>query len=214
MVDSANTLVKDENFISDALKRDLHILQQSTNRSKNIEIEAERWKMFDDMLVDLAEKRLLDNATGVYLEELARTVGLDTVLDDDESTRTAIKIRGLSRQNATSRGNIVYLISLSTGMDEEDIYIYRGENNVIDIIIHKECSDLYSIPFEITRILPVLAKYTIERKASGNIFGLCTLDEEGNDVFKEGYGGFCSVGNFDVTGEYGALVSIVLSAED
>ena len=77
-----------ENFVQEGLDY-LPEAVQKPNIQKVLQIDLERWKVIDDTLYQLAVRRLLSEATGIYLDDIgARFQIYRNGLDDDDYRAT------------------------------------------------------------------------------------------------------------------------------
>lgn len=176
-------------------------LRQKENLVKFLSVYLERLKNIDLMYVDLAEKRLLRDATGVNLDELGAQVGIARDGLSDINYRAIITILLASAAKHGTRPEVIETLSQLFGVG--NFTTYKGDNYRFDINISKTCFELETTLQEIQDMLPLPTHLRLT-SSQGVPFGF-----KGDKTA----GGFGSVNNRVRTGD-GGLSHIVYTSDD
>lgn len=143
-------------------------LREQPNLTAFIEVFLNRLKEVDKVAVGLAEKRLLGNATGVYLDEIGKQLGIFRNGLGDEDYRAIITILNGTANKHGTRPEVISVLRQLLG--EEAFQTYKGFNYRFDINISSSCFDNASIVQEIKDMLP-LVTYLRITESMGFAFG-------------------------------------------
>lgn len=177
-------------------------LKTKENLTKYLAVYLERLKKIDEMFVELAEKRLLRNSSGVNLDELGAQVMIDRDGMSDINYRAIITILLASASKHGTRSEVLGTLSQLFG--NGNFTTYKGENFRFDINISKTCFDLMSALPEILDMLPMPTHLRLT-DSSGPAFGF-----KGDDTAL----GFGSVNDTTRKGDGGLSHLVYMSDED
>lgn len=154
-------LLKDVNHIhplEDYVDGGIEMLPEEFLRDKHnfvelLKVYLERWEKVDQMMVQLAEMRLLKNAAGGNLDEIGRQMGIFRNGLDDTDYRAVLMI--LMRSSNTSGTRTELINTLNRLFGEGNFYTYKGDNYRFDINIQEACFDVKNILQELLDMLPM-----------------------------------------------------------
>lgn len=143
-----------ENFVEGGIEfLPSGIFLDRPNFLRSLEIFLERLKAVDEMMVNLADGRLLSEATGVNLDEIGRQVGiLRNGLEDNEYRAVLMVLTGSSQSHGT-RGDVIR--GLTRILGEGNFDTYKGTNFRFDINVFDSCFELTQVLDEIVDMLPL-----------------------------------------------------------
>lgn len=190
-----------DNFVTDGIDYlPGDFLREKDNLVKFLTVYLERLKTVDQMLVNLAEGRLLQNAGGVNLDEIGRQVGIERNGLSDMNYRAIITILLASTAKHGTRPEVIETLKQLFG--EENFTTYKGDNYRFDINIFETCFEVETAIQEIQDMLP-LPTYLRLVKSEGIPFGF------NNDQYALGFGSV----SVSRTGT-GGLSSVIYTSEE
>lgn len=128
-------------------------LKDKKNLTAFLKIFLERLKNIDQMYVNLAEGRLLQNATSENLDEIGRQVGIERNGLSDLNYRAIIMILLGSAAKHGTRPEVIGTLEQLFG--KGNFYTYKGDNYRFDINVSKTCFELLTALDEIKDMLPL-----------------------------------------------------------
>ncbi len=140
-------------FVPDALKEFPVKQQGQENFIKLAEFQASGWKRLDDEVVKLGYLRLLDNSSGVLLDNIGSLLGVSRAEQDDSSFRARIKLRSLRQTMDTSRDNIIELLTIF--FQGEVPVMYKGVGGFTELIIPTNCLNSFTLSMDLENIFPI-----------------------------------------------------------
>lgn len=199
--------VKEESF--DLL---LEQFKGSENITKLTLVIAEMKQKLDDAVVSLGKLRLIDTASGAYLDEIGEQLGVPRLGATDSQYRIALKIRSYRSQTAGTRPQIIDLLSRFTGTPKTSISTYTGKNKSFDIAFYIGCLDIKSSVNELIKIFPILSSYRLVAKR-GTPLGFTSVFNESQDI--DGLMGLGSIfdSNNDLGGTGGHLGAFITATK-
>lgn len=118
-----------------------------------LKVYLERLKAADEMMVSLAEGRLLLNATGLNLDEIGQQEGVfRNGLEDPEYRAVILIITGSSGMHGT-RPEVISVLRQIFGRD--NFATYKGDNFRFDINIFDSCFEVDPVIPNILELLPL-----------------------------------------------------------
>lgn len=162
-----------------------------------------------NMVVQVGKLRLIDNASGVQLDEIGEELGIPRLTADDDDYRTILKIKAYRARTSGTKPEIVDILSRVTGTPKETIRVYSGIMKTVDIGIYANCIDPYNSQEEIYNLLPLVTNHRFMILA-GKPLGFVSVFNP--DVNAFGFGGVASVNT--PAGQYGAGGGHVASLVD
>lgn len=191
-----------DNFVADGIDYlPGDFLREKENLVKFLSVYLERMKAVDEMMVNLAEGRLLQNAGGVNLDEIGAQVGIERNGLSDMNYRAIITILLASTAKHGTRPEVIGTLQQLFGT--ENFTTYKGDNYRFDINIFNSCFEIETAIEEIKDMLP-MPTYLRLIKSDGIPFGFK------DDAYALGFG---SVGSSSRTGP-GGLSSLVYTSEE
>lgn len=167
-------------------------LKSKENLVKFISVFLERLKKVDEMYVELAEGRLLKNASGVNLDEIgAQYGGIERNGLSDMNYRAIITILLSSAAKHGTRPEVISTLAQLFG--EGNFTTYKGDNFRVDINVSKTCFDLETAIDEIQDMLPMPTHLRLT-ESSGTPFGFA------GDNTASGFGSIHDQNNYDAGG--------------
>lgn len=143
-------------------------LKERKNLVTFLTIYLDRLRLIDEMLVNLAEGRLLANASYLNLDEIGRQIGVERNGMDDDSFRAQITILLASASKHGTRPEVTETLRQVFG--DNNFRIYKGDNFRIDIHILDSCFEIADLLPEILDMLP-LPTHLRFVKSVGRAFG-------------------------------------------
>lgn len=190
-----------DNFVSDGIDYlPGDFLREKENLVKFLSVYLERMKAVDEMMVNLAEGRLLQNAGGVNLDEIGAQVGIDRNGLSDMNYRAIITILLSSTAKHGTRPEVIGTLKQLFGA--ENFTTYKGDNYRFDINIFNSCFEIETAIQEIKDMLP-MPTYLRLVKSEGLPFGFK------NDSYAVGFGSVST----SRTGQ-GGLSNLVYTSEE
>ena len=150
---SSNRIVFDLNFVEDAYNEMEDYMKQKENLMRFLLVAARRFSHTQEAAIQLAYIRLLDNAEGQFLTDLAERLGIVRHDQSDTHLQAYIKFRALSQASEGTRSDIVNLLKIVSGGDY--VKIYKGGNNNVDITFASECLDINVMTRELEGLFPI-----------------------------------------------------------
>lgn len=147
-----------ENFVKEGLDYLPEALQKP-NIQKILQIDLERWKVIDDTLYQLAIRRLLSEATGVYLDDIgARFQIFRNGLDDNDYRATLFLKTGEAQKHGT-RSDIINVLYQLLGT--ESVFTWKGDKYRFDVAISSPCFNLATTSEDIAALMPLITNLRI-----------------------------------------------------
>ena len=140
------------------------------NTQNMLRIGLERLKDVETALIDLAEGRLIENASGVILDDIGEQLNKPRNGLSDSSYRSSLNIYQASLNNSGTRSEANE--TLSSLFPDSSYFLYKGKNYRIDLYAKSECFEVDTLPDEIKDIFPVITHLRIlELPLAGLAFG-------------------------------------------
>ena len=158
---------------------------------KLLTLYLDRLKQIDQIWVNLAEQRLLQNATGLNLDELGQQLGVFRNGLEDNDYRAVIMI--LTGSNSTSGTRPELIGALTQLFGQGNFETWKGDNFRFDINIFNSCFDVGNVIDEILDMLPLVTHIRIT-ESDGIPFG---FDDDAESV---GFGSVHDEEQFGVGG--------------
>lgn len=177
-------------------------LDDKTNFIALLDVFLERLKTLDDISVDMAEGRLLVNATGVNLDEIGTQMGIERNGLEDNDYRAVIMIMASASRTSGTRSELI--ASLNQIFGEDNFKTWKGENYRFDINIFDACFDVLNVLPQILDMLPMPTHLRVTEN-DGIPFGF-----EGDNASV----GFSSVADPVTTGTGGIASQIYVSDDE
>lgn len=150
---NSNHIKIDVDMIPRALDFLPDYMRTHENFCKLIEINAERWQLFDVEVVKVAYFRLLDEAMGVVLDNIGQEVNVPRRGQTDDEYRAFIKLRFLRRTTEPTRPSLVQLLTIMSGGAKP--LIYKGKNRKVHTILPRRCLDGRNVGLELEDTFPI-----------------------------------------------------------
>lgn len=176
-------------------------LKEKTNLVRFLTIYLERLKALDEMWVKLSEGRMLQNATGVNLDEIGNQVGVDRDGLSDINYRAIMIILLASAAKHGTRPEVINTLDQLFGTG--NFTTYKGDNYRFDINVSKTCFEIDTALHEIQDMLPLPTHLRLT-ETTGMGFGFK------GDNFS---GGFGSIHQDSRTGD-GGLAHLIYVSDD
>lgn len=176
-------------------------LKDKKNLVTFLSVYLERLKRVDEMLVNLAEGRLLANAGYKNLDEIGRQLSIERSGMDDDSYRAKITILLASASNHGTRPEVIQTLTQLFG--EGNFKTWKGENYRFDIHVKSTCFKLEDLLEEITDMLPLPTHLRLV-ESYGRSFGFSGSSDSV---------GFSSVASPEEVSRQGGLVSLVYTSD-
>ena len=150
---SANRVVFDLTFVEDSFNEMEDYMQQKKNLMRFLLVASRRLAHTQEVAIQLAYLRLVDNAEGVFLTDIAARIGIPRGDQTDKQLQAFIKFRALSQASEGTRTDIVNLLKIVSGGDY--VKIFKGENNYVEVTFASECLNLIAIGQDLEDLFPV-----------------------------------------------------------
>ena len=158
-----------DDFIEGALNALPDYLNKENTR-KLLTIELERLHSLENVIIDLGEMRLLENAEGFVLDEIGTQVGKYRGGLSDNAYRSSINIYQSSLKNCGTRSDVTDI--LSALFPESSYFLYKGKNYRIDLIGKSKCFNITDLVTDLVDLFPIIAHLRImEMPLSGSPVG-------------------------------------------
>jgi hypothetical protein len=180
----------------------LNQFKDKTNINKIVDILVSQVQELDNTLINLQEVRRLDNAHGIYLDNIGERLKVTRTSLDDDDYRTAIKVRMLKNKSRGTLKEVEDIISLMTYNLPH--YIENTNPYVVELSAYLACLNTPAGLELIKELFPVNVGVRVMNTTS-TPFGF-----EGNSNAK----GFSSTANMTVEGQITSLVSSFFGASD
>jgi hypothetical protein len=168
--------------------------QTKENINKVVEALVEQVQELDNTAVSLQSVRMLDNAYGVYLDNIGQKLKVDRSSLNDDDYKTAIKVRMLKNSSKGSYDDIHAIMSLLTY--NLPVYIKNNHYYVIELTAYLACLNTETGLEMIKQLFPAGVALRIQNSSS-TPFGF-----EGNPKAK----GFSSTSYNTVQGQICSLI--------
>lgn len=147
-----------ENFVQEGLDYLPEALQKP-NIQKVLQIDLDRWKVIDDTLYQLAVRRLLTEATGIYLDDIgARFQIFRNGLNDDDYRATLFLKTGEAQKHGT-RSDIIGVLYQLLGTDS--VFTWKADKYRFDVAISSPCFNLATTADDIAALMPLITDLRI-----------------------------------------------------
>lgn len=150
---NSNHIRIDEAFVQDTLDFLPDYMRTHVNFCKFIELTAERYKLLDIEVVKLAYGRLLDEASGLVLDNIGSEIDVPRRGQSDDEYRAFIKLRFLRRRVETTQPQLTHLLKIMAGGQLP--IIYKGVRNRIHVILPRRCLDTHNVGLELEDAFPI-----------------------------------------------------------
>jgi hypothetical protein len=150
---SSNRLVFDLTFVEDSFNEMEGFMQQKENLMRFLLVASRRFSHVQDSAIQLAYVRLVENAEGQFLTDLAARLGIPRGDQNDNQLQAYIKFRALSQASEGTRTDIVKLLQIVSG--GEYVKIFKGGNNYVEVTFASECLNLAAIGGDLEDLFPV-----------------------------------------------------------
>ncbi len=167
---SANRIGVDDDFVTDTLSEYPDYLQSKEHFIKLAGWYAEQWKALDDEVVKLGYLRLLDNATGVLLDNIGSFLGVDRYDQADDSFRGRIKLRSLRQTTDGTRDEIINLLTIIFG--GESPRVFKGDHGFVELTIPASCLSRSTLSEELEDLFPISTNLWLLERRTGKPFNL------------------------------------------
>lgn len=199
-----------ESVVNDSFDLLLEQFKSSPNLVGMLTIIAQMKQKLDDAVISVGKLRLINTATGTYLDNIGEELGVPRNSASDEDYRIVLKIRSYRTQTSGTRSQIIDLLSRFTGTDEDSINTYVGRNKSFDLFFYNGCLDAEYAIDELLKIFPILTSYRLGSKSGLPLGFKSVYDEEDPKQF----GGFGSIFDNDAGGEkIGHMASLLIQVE-
>lgn len=197
---SSNRIVFDLNFVEDSINELEDYFKLKTNFVKYLKVASNRFAKVQDEAIKLAYIRLLDNAEGVFLTDIADRLFIKRGDQNDNQLKAFIKLRVLKQTSEATRKDIVDIIRLISG--GEYVRIYKGRHNFLDITFPFECLAEEMVIEEFENLFPINSNLLITSNIMGKlpVGAGWSYDTEDTISAKLGVAGFDGVSPTNITG--------------
>ena len=159
---SSNRIVFDLTFVEDAFNEMEGFMQQKENLMRFLLVASRRFSNVQDTAIQLAYVRLVENAEGQFLTDLAARLGIPRGDQSDNQLQAYIKFRALSQASEGTRTDIVKLLQVVSGSNY--VKIFKGGNNYVEVTFAAECLSLTAIGGDLEDLFPVNTNRSEERR--------------------------------------------------
>lgn len=170
-MDDSNRLVYDLTFSEDSFN-DIPYDLRTDNFVKLNLLVSDRFDKVQSEAISLAYSRLLDNAEGQMVDDIASRFFIDRQGKSDAEVKAAIQLFALRQDSEATRSTIVNLLQIIAG-DGGYVKIYKGPNNYIQAAVSTDCLDLTKIKVDLEGLFPINTNLTfIKTNVANKPFGL------------------------------------------
>lgn len=166
-------------------------LREKEDLTTFLSIYLKRLQTVDEMLVALAEGRLLNNAGGKYLDEIGNQLGIKRNGLQDADYRATLIIQQASLSRGGTREDVISTLQQLLGRNNFDTW--AGDNFRFDINVRKTCFDIAQAIDQILDMLPLPTHLRLT-ESQGRAFGFA-----GDDT-AAGFGSIWDDAQFGVDG--------------
>ncbi len=196
-----------DSVVNDSYDLLLEQFRESPNIIKFLTVIAQMKQILDDAIIGVGKLRLINTATGVYLDNIGEELGVPRNGASDEDYRIVLKIRSYRTQTAGTRPQIIDLLSRFTGTGEDTINTYVGRKKSFDVFFYNGCLDAEYAIDELLKVFPILSSYRLGSKSGLPLGFKSYYDTEEPKQF----GGFGSVFDNDAGGDkIGHMASLLI----
>ena len=207
---SANRVVFDLSFVEDSVNEMEDYMKQKQNLMKFLLVASRRLAHTQDVAIQLAYLRLVDNAEGVFLTDIAARIGIPRGDQTDKQLQAFIKFRALSQASEGTRTDIVTLLKIVSGGDY--VKIFKGGNNYVEVTFASECLNLNAIGQDLEDLFPVNTNLLVTSIITGRK-PMGVGWEEDSITTKSGKIGVLGWEGLTPTSETGYASTIVISSK-
>lgn len=143
-------------------------LAEKVNLVTFLTVYLKRLEDVDKMLVGLAEGRLLNNASGRYLDEVGNQLGILRNGLSDADFRATLIIQQAAASRGGTREDVISTLRQLFGRNNFDTW--KGDNFRFDINIRKTCFDILQSIDQILDMLPLPCHLRLT-ESQGQAFG-------------------------------------------
>lgn len=141
----------------DFIQKGLDYLPESlkkNNIEKILDIGISRFEAIQEVLFNLATRRLLSQASGVYLDDIGARFQIFRNGLDDDAYRATLFIRTGEAQKHGTRSDIISVLQQLLG--EGTVYTYKGNNYRFDVAISSPCFNVATTGEDIASLMPLI----------------------------------------------------------
>lgn len=187
--------------------------KSSENIVKLTYIISESKATIDQAMIYLAKHRLISTASGAYLDELGKQLGVDRQDSNDDEYRAVLQIRAYRVTSAGSRPNIIEVFSRFTGLESTEVNTYVGLQKSFDIAFYSSCLNESVAVEELEKLFPVVSSYRLLSKGGTPfIFGSVYDDTDMSPDGDNGFGSLTDSQSKDYAAGYGGRLASLLAA--
>lgn len=157
-INNSNRVVYDETFLQDMFN-DIPYDSRADNFTKLLMVVGNRFDKVNKAAISLAYSRLLDNASGQMLENIASRFFIERLGKTDEELKATIKLRAVSQDSEATRRDIFNILSIISG-EGGYVHIYKGVDNYLQVTISTDCLDLTKVKIDLENLFPVNTNLT------------------------------------------------------
>lgn len=209
MADSVDHVTVWENIISDVKDLLIEEFKSSENIVKLVYLISYQKSLVDQAIVYLAKYRIISTATGAYLDEIGKELGIDRQDATDDEYRAILQIRAYRVTANGTRGDIISVLSKFSGQDETQVNTYVGKRKSFDVAFYSTCLNTTVATDELTKLFPVVSSYRLLSKGGSPLMFGSYYDS--SDYSTDGTNGLGS--EYDSSGEGGRLASLLYATD-
>lgn len=189
---------KNEDYLQDTYSLVLDQFKGSENYIKIVNVISSAMQDYENLLVDMAEGMLFQNAVGEQLTEIGRQLDVVRRTDNDDDFRAVLALTAVRRSNDGTRDKLYDLLSEYSAKDIEFII---GADEQLDINLFAACiADIHGVQALID-LLPINTYYRV-------------VDVEGTPFgFDDDDGGFAGTED-DTDAGIGNMSSLIAQVEE
>jgi len=205
MTDSVDHVTVWADIISDVKDLLIEEFKSSENIVKLVYLISYQKSLVDQAIIYLAKYRLISTATGAYLDEIGKELGIDRQDSTDDEYRAILQIRAYRVTANGTRGDIISVLSKFSGQDEDQVNTYVGKRKSFDVAFYSSCLNTTVATDELTKLFPVVSSYRLLSKGGSPFMFGSYYDS--SDYNTDGTNGLGSV--YDSSEAGGRLASLL-----
>ena len=160
-------LEKNSNYLQDTYSLVLDQFKGSENYIKVVNVISSTMQDYENILVDMAESMLFQNAVGEQLTEIGRQLDVPRRTEDDNQYRSILALSALKRSNNGTRDKLYEILAAYSAQDVE--FVLTSDSQ-FDINLFTACiADVHGTG-AILDLLPINTYYRII-DVEGTAFG-------------------------------------------
>lgn len=172
-----NNITYNLNFVQDYINEFPEEIQGKENVSKFMEVALQSIGQIRDEIVSMAYFRLLDNAEGVVLDNIAAELNLSRFGQTDAELRGLIKLRALRQRSEGQREEVLQILRIIS--NDDNVKLFKGRNGYIELIFTAQCLNDRVIKEEIEDLFPIDTNLTVGTVRPNNfIAGFSSIHRE------------------------------------